>query len=78
MCPLGKDTRLIVDDELVWIFRHPPHLDAEGLENYAISLAIRLQSVLVDVGVTGTGKALYEGSLTDPRGWSTRQSLWSG
>src|SRR3546814_18685821 len=40
---LGKETRLIVDDELVRIFLQLEHLEAEGLENYAIPLAIRLQ-----------------------------------
>lgn len=43
MYPPGKETRLIVDDELVRIFRHLEHLEAEGLENYVIPLAIRLQ-----------------------------------
>ncbi|WP_425598074.1 tyrosine-type recombinase/integrase [Frateuria aurantia] len=41
--PPGKETRLIVDDELVRIFRHLEHLEAEKLENYVIPLAIRLQ-----------------------------------
>lgn len=43
MYPPGKETRLIVDDELVRIFRHLERLEAEGLENYVIPLAIRLQ-----------------------------------
>jgi len=43
MYPPGKETRLIVDDELVRIFRHLEKLEAEGLENYVIPLAIRLQ-----------------------------------
>ena len=43
MYPPGKETRLIVDDELVLIFRHLEKLEAEGLENYVIPLAIRLQ-----------------------------------
>lgn len=43
MYPPGKETQLIVDDELVRIFRHLEHLEAEGLENYVIPLAIRLQ-----------------------------------
>ncbi len=43
MFPPGKETRLIVDGELVRIFRHLTHLEAEGLENYVIPLAIRLQ-----------------------------------
>lgn len=33
----------ILDDELVRIFRHLEHSEAEGLENYVIPLAIRLQ-----------------------------------
>ena len=44
MYPPGKETQLIVDDELVLIFRHLEKLEAEGLENYVIPLAIRLQS----------------------------------
>ena len=43
MYPPGKETRLIVDDELVRIFRQLEKLEAEGLENYVIPLAIRLQ-----------------------------------
>ncbi|MCY0404119.1 site-specific integrase, partial [Pseudomonas aeruginosa] len=43
MYPPGKETRLIVDKELVRIFRQLEKLEAEGLENYAIPLAIRLQ-----------------------------------
>src|SRR3546814_12893762 len=43
MYPPGKETRLIVDDELVRIFRQLEQLEAEGLENYAIPLAISLQ-----------------------------------
>ncbi|EHF4995444.1 TPA: tyrosine-type recombinase/integrase [Pseudomonas aeruginosa] len=43
MFPPGKETRLIVDDELVRIFRQLETLEAEGLENYVIPLAIRLQ-----------------------------------
>lgn len=43
MHPPGKETRPIVDDELVRIFRHLEHLEAEGLENYVIALAIHLQ-----------------------------------
>ena len=42
-CTHPAETRLIVDDELVRIFRHLEHLEAEGLENYVIPLAIRLQ-----------------------------------
>ena len=36
MYPPGKETRLIVDDELVRIFRQLEKLEAEGLENYVI------------------------------------------
>ncbi|MFM5701045.1 tyrosine-type recombinase/integrase [Aeromonas caviae] len=43
MYPPGKPTRLITDDEMVRLFRHLDHLEAEGLENYVIPLAIRLQ-----------------------------------
>jgi len=43
MCPPGKETRLIVDDERVRIFCQLKKLEAEGLENYVIPLAIRLQ-----------------------------------
>ncbi|WP_372357112.1 tyrosine-type recombinase/integrase [Xanthomonas sp. NCPPB 3443] len=43
MFPAGKATRLINDEEMARIFRHLEHLEAEGLENYVIPLAIRLQ-----------------------------------
>jgi ParB/RepB/Spo0J family partition protein len=43
MYPSDKETRLIVDEEMVRIFRHLEKLEAEGLENYVIPLAIRLQ-----------------------------------
>ena len=43
MYPPGKKTRLIVDDEMVLIFRQLEKLEAEGLENYVIPLSIRLQ-----------------------------------
>jgi len=43
MFPPGKETRLIVDGELALIYRHLDKLEAEGLENYVIPLAIRLQ-----------------------------------
>ena len=44
MYPPGKETRLIVDDELVRIFRrHLEKLEAEGLETICHPLAIRLQ-----------------------------------
>jgi integrase len=43
MFPAGKATRLINDEEMRRIFRHLEHLEVEGLENYVIPLAIRLQ-----------------------------------
>ena len=43
MFPPGKETRLIVDGELALIYRQLEKLEAEGLENYVIPLAIRLQ-----------------------------------
>lgn len=43
MFPAGKATRLINDEEMTRIFRHLEYLEAEGLENYVIPLAIRLQ-----------------------------------
>jgi len=43
MFPAGQVTRLISDEEMVRIFRHLEDLEAEGLEHYAIPLAIRLQ-----------------------------------
>lgn len=39
----GRATRLINDEQMACIFRHLEHLEAEGLENYVIPLAIRLQ-----------------------------------
>ena len=43
MYPNGKATHLISDEDMVRIFRYLDKLDAEGLENYVIPLAIRLQ-----------------------------------
>jgi integrase len=43
MYSAGKATRLINDEEMARIFRHLERLEAEGLENYVIPLAIRLQ-----------------------------------
>ena len=43
MYPPASETRLIVDEEMVRIFRQLEKLEAEGLENYVIPLAIRLQ-----------------------------------
>ena len=50
MYPPGKETRLIVDDELVLLFRYLEKMEAgelelEKTENYVIPLAIRLQFV---------------------------------
>jgi len=39
----GKATRLINDEEMVRIFRHLEELEIDGVEYYAIPLAIRLQ-----------------------------------
>jgi len=43
MYPAGKATRLITDEEMVRIFRRLEEVEAQGLEHYAIPLAIRLQ-----------------------------------
>jgi len=43
MFPQGKATRLINDEEMVRIFRHLEELETDGVEYYAIPLAIRLQ-----------------------------------
>ncbi|HBO2483056.1 TPA: tyrosine-type recombinase/integrase [Pseudomonas aeruginosa] len=43
MYPNGKATHLISDEDMGRIFRHLEKLEAEGLENYVIPLAIRLQ-----------------------------------
>jgi integrase len=43
MYPAGKATRLINDDEMARIFGYLERLEVEGLENYVIPLAIRLQ-----------------------------------
>jgi len=43
MYPAGKATRLINDEEMARIFRHLEEIETEGLEYYAIPLAIRLQ-----------------------------------
>ncbi|MGP6112226.1 tyrosine-type recombinase/integrase [Pseudomonas aeruginosa] len=43
MYPNGKATHLISDEDMGRIFRHLDKLEAEGLENYVIPLAIRLQ-----------------------------------
>ena len=43
MYPNGKATHLISDEDMGRIFRHLNKLEAEGLENYVIPLAIRLQ-----------------------------------
>ncbi|CAM4311342.1 tyrosine-type recombinase/integrase [Bordetella muralis] len=43
MFPNGKATHLISDEDMGKIFRQLDKTDAEGLENYAVPLAIRLQ-----------------------------------
>lgn len=43
MYPNGKATHLISDEDMGRIFRHLDKPEAEGLENYVIPLAIRLQ-----------------------------------
>ena len=43
MYPNGKSTHLISDEEMGRLFRQLDHIEAEGLENYVIPLAIRLQ-----------------------------------
>ncbi|MEV1736301.1 integrase, partial [Pseudomonas aeruginosa] len=43
MYPNGKATHLISDEDMGRIFRQLDRLEAEGLENYVIPLAIRLQ-----------------------------------
>ncbi len=43
MYPNGKATHLISDEDMGRIFRQLDKLEAEGLENYVIPLAIRLQ-----------------------------------
>ena len=43
MFPAGKSTHLISDDDMGKLFRQLDKIEAEGLENYTIPLAIRLQ-----------------------------------
>ena len=43
MYPNGKSTHLISDEEMGLLFRHLERVETEGLENYVIPLAIRLQ-----------------------------------
>ena len=43
MYPNGKATHLISDEEMGLLFRQLERVEAEGLENYVIPLAIRLQ-----------------------------------
>ncbi|GAO21768.1 MAG: tyrosine-type recombinase/integrase [Proteobacteria bacterium] len=43
MFPNGKATHLISDEEMGKLFRQLAQIEAEGLENYVIPLAIRLQ-----------------------------------
>lgn len=44
MFPAGKSTHLISDDDMGKLFRQLDKIEVEGLENYVIPLAIRLQS----------------------------------
>ena len=39
----GKRTRLITDEELIWLYAYLDQADAEGLEHPILTLAIRLQ-----------------------------------
>jgi hypothetical protein len=41
--PTGKATHLISDEDMGKLFRQLDKIEAEGLENYVIPLAIRLQ-----------------------------------
>ena len=43
MSPAGKSTHLISDDDMGKLFRQLDKIEVEGLENYVIPLAIRLQ-----------------------------------
>ncbi|NIE82638.1 MULTISPECIES: site-specific integrase [unclassified Burkholderia] len=43
MYPAGKSTHLISDEDMGKLFRQLDKIEAEGLENYVIPLAIRLQ-----------------------------------
>ena len=43
MYPNGKSTHLISDEDMGLLFRHLERVETEGLENYVIPLAIRLQ-----------------------------------
>lgn len=43
MFPAGKSTHLISDEDMGQLFRQLDKIEAEGLENYVIPLAIRLQ-----------------------------------
>lgn len=43
MFPAGKSTHLISDDDMGKLFRQLDKIEVEGLENYVIPLAIRLQ-----------------------------------
>jgi hypothetical protein len=70
MYPPGKETRLIVDDELVRIFRQLEKLEAEGLENYVIPLAIRLQFEFA--------AAAPKSARSNGTGLIWRTAAWSG
>ena len=45
MFPNGKATHLISDEDMGKLFRRLEHIEAEGLENYVIPLAIRRATV---------------------------------
>ena len=70
MYPPGKETRLIVDEEMVRIFRQLEKLEAEGLENYVIPLAIRLQ---FEFAARRPKSARSNGA-----GWTSRTGAWCG
>ena len=70
MYPPGKETRLIVDEEMVRIFRQLEKLEAEGLENYVIPLAIRLQ---FEFAARRSKSARSNGA-----GWTSRTGAWCG
>lgn len=66
----GKATHLISDEDMGRIFRHLDKLEAEGLEHYAIPLAIRLQFEFA--GRRG------ESSRSNGLGSICKTGVWSG
>jgi hypothetical protein len=70
MYPPGKETRLIVDEEMVRIFRQLEKLEAEGLENYVIPLAIRCNSSL--------RRGAPKSARSNGAGWTSRTGAWCG